>query len=139
MEKRKRSTALGAFTRNERTLNLMFDEGSPTHLITPQYEQLQVCWNRLEDAHDAYIESIVGDIDDATMNSLDEPAQRYQDVVKRYSTYFRKNQEKDRDELREREVKDREEDQKVKRERWRSCVARLKQKLGLILRKQSCR
>ena len=116
MEKRKRSTALGAFTRNENTINVMLDELSPTHIITPQFEKLQACWNKLEEAHDAYIESIDGDVDEVTLNSLDEPSTRYQTVVKRYSTYFRTSTEQDRVELRAKELKDREDEEKLKRD-----------------------
>ena len=71
MEKKKRSTALGAFTRNENAINVMIDEKSPTHIVTPQFEKLQACWNKLEDAHDAYIESLEDeDLNDVILNSL---------------------------------------------------------------------
>ena len=116
MEKRKRSTALGAFTRNENTINLMLDEKSPTNILTSQFEKFQACWNKLEEAHDAYIESIDGDVDDVILNSLDDPGARYQDVVKRYSAYFKTSAEQDRVELRANELKDREEEEKLKRE-----------------------
>ena len=117
MEKKKRSTALGAFTRNENAINVMLDEKSPTHIVTPQFEKLQACWNKLEDAHDAYIESLEDeDLNDDILNSLDEPSERYQAVVKRYTTYFKSSTEQDRAELREKELKDRQDEDKLKRE-----------------------
>ena len=116
MEKNKRRTALGTFTRNENAITVMFDNESPTHIVTPQFEKLQACWNKLEEAHDAYIDSIEGEVDDAILKSLDEPGERYQAVVKRYSEFFRTSSDKDRVELRENEVKDRQEAEKVKRE-----------------------
>ena len=116
MEKKKRATALGAFTRNENVINLMLDEKSLTHMITAQFEKFQACWNKLEEAHDAYIESIDGEVDDVILKSLDQPATRYQDVVKRYSTYFKTSTEEDRVALRAKELKDREEEERLKRE-----------------------
>ena len=77
MERKKRSTALGAFTRNEKAIHVMFDENSPTHIVTPQFEKLQACWNKLEQAHDAYVESIDdGDLTEDILNSLDDPSER---------------------------------------------------------------
>ena len=87
---RKRITALATFTRTERNLNAMIDDESPKHLVAPQYEKLQACWNKLEEAHDRYIESIEGDdIDEDNLNKLDEPSVRYRTVVKRYSNFLK--------------------------------------------------
>ena len=116
MEKKKRSTALGTFTRNEKAINTMFDENSPTHLVTPQFEKLQACWNKLEEAHDAYIESIDGDVDDATLNELDGPSERYQAVLKRYTTHLKAYAEQDRADLRQKELNDRKDEEQLKRE-----------------------
>ena len=55
MEKRKRTTALGAFTRNENTLKVMFDKSSPPH-ITPQFDKLKAAWYKLEEAHDIFFD-----------------------------------------------------------------------------------
>ena len=116
MEKRKRATALGAFTRNENHLNAMLDDASPIHIVTPQFEKLQTCWDKLEQAHDNYIESIAGDIDEETEKSLDDPGKRYQDIVKRYSEYFKNSTVADRESAREKEQKDREAENTLKKE-----------------------
>ena len=94
--KQKRTSALKAFTRNENAIKVMFDAGSPSQIVTAQFQKLQGCWDKLEDAQEAYIESITGAVDDATMNALDEPSTRYQAVVKSYSTFMKTFSEQDR-------------------------------------------
>ena len=89
MEKTKRTTALGTFARNEQTLKAMLDDECPKDIVTPQYEKLQACWNKLEAAHDHYLETIVGDIDKAEFNKLDEPSDCYHAVLKRYSDFIK--------------------------------------------------
>ena len=131
MEKRKRSTALGAFTRNEKTLNTMLDNGSPIHIVTPQFDKLQACWNKLEEAHDNYIESIDinGEVDEAILNSLDEPDTRYQNVVKRYSEFYSISTNADSESVRKREQENREAEEKLRRdsdEAKRAADAKLK-------------
>ena len=88
--KKRRTIALGTFTRNEKSLIQMIDTNSPKHIAVPQYEKLQSCWNKLEESHDAYVESIEGDIDENSedFKKLDEPYMRYQTAVQRYSEYY---------------------------------------------------
>ena len=113
MEKTKRTTALGTFTRNERTLNAMLDDESPKELVTPQYEKLQSCWDKLEAARDNYLETIDGDIDPADLNKLDEPSDRYRAVLKRYSDFIKGANNVERTQLREDEVADREAEEEL--------------------------
>ena len=73
----------------QRTLNaiqIMFDEDSPSQTDDHCSVSRFVCLDKLEDAQEAYIESITEDVDDATMNASDEPTVRYQAVVKSYTT-----------------------------------------------------
>ena len=104
MEKTKQTTALGTFTRNECTLNPMLDDECPKDIVKPQYEKLQACWNKLEIAHDSYLETIDGDIDDAELNKLDEPSEHYRGVLKRYSDFIKAASVDERTQLRQREA-----------------------------------
>ena len=107
MEKSKRTTALGTFTRNVRTLNTMLDDACPKEIVTTQYEKLQACWDKLEAAHDNYLETIVGDIDDVELNKLDEPSDRYHAVLKRYSDFIKTANDEERTQLQQREAANR--------------------------------
>ena len=107
-EKSKRTAALSTFTRNERTLQAMLDEECPKDMVTPQFEKVQKCWDRLEETHDMYIETIVGEIEVTEQNKLDEPNTRYQAVLKRYSTFIKAANNVERDHLRRIEAENQE-------------------------------
>ena len=116
MEKNKRKTALGTFTRNERTLNSMLDDESPKDMVTPQYEKLKICWDKLEVAHDNYLETLEGEIDPVDENKLDEPGVRYRNVLKRYSEFIKTANSAERNELRQRETENRDAEKAVRQE-----------------------
>ena len=50
-------------------LNQLFDEAAGNVLVTPQYEKVKSCWEKLEEAHDRFIATVDEksmDIDTAT-------------------------------------------------------------------------
>ena len=90
--KHKRKVALGKFTRVHNTLSKLLDGDPPppTNLVEPQYENLKLVWTALEDAHDDYVGKDEDVADDATgFGYLDEPGERYNTVLVRYSAYLR--------------------------------------------------
>ena len=141
MEKSKRTTALGTFTRNERTLNAMLDDESPKELVTPQYNKLQSCWDKLEAAHDSYLETIEGDIDPADLNKLDEPSDRYRAVLKRYSDFIKGANNVERTLLREKEAADREAEKELRKqvESERKAAEDIQQKQEMAMRFESAK
>ena len=89
-EKTQRKVALQGFTRNENVLKQMLDDPDvPKDIVAPQYLKVQACWTKLEDAHDGYLNSIEGDIEDEDLNKLNEPGVRYSSVVKRYIEFVK--------------------------------------------------
>ena len=54
-EKRERSSALRNFTRNLNLINDLFDDAAGNSLVTPQYNKVKSCWERLEEAHDKFM------------------------------------------------------------------------------------
>ena len=91
-EKHKRKVALGKFTRLHNTLTKLLDGDPqpPTNIVEPQYENLKLVWTALEDAHDDYVGKDENVADDATgFGYLDEPGERYNTVLVRYSAYLR--------------------------------------------------
>ena len=56
--KRERSTALQNFTRNLNLLSELFDESAGNALVTPQFEKVKSCWEKLEDAHDKFVSMV---------------------------------------------------------------------------------
>ena len=98
MEKRKRSSAKGTFTRQETHLTELLDLKSPMVVVTPQYEKFLQCWNNLEEAHESFL--AVEDIDAETHDDGDaylvDPSKRYRTVVNRYAEYLKSSAETDR-------------------------------------------
>ena len=99
-EKRKRITAKGKFTRQEKLLTELLDNSAPEAIVTPQYEKFVQCWNSLEDAHDSYMEIADFDIeaDNEGLKYLEDPSTRYRALVKRYSEFLKTSGDADRDE-----------------------------------------
>ena len=114
--KKRRTVALGTFTRNENNLNAMIEDASPKHIVTPQYEKVQACWNKLEEVHDAYIESVEGDITDEDLNKLDEPNVRYRAVVKRYSDFLKISDNVERTDLQQKEKENRDAEEVIRKQ-----------------------
>ena len=101
MEKKLRASAKGRFTRQEKHLTELLDDNSAKVIVTPQFDKFVDCWDKLEDAQDAFIE--VTDIDveeDADgVKYLDGPSERYRALVKRYAEYLKKANTSDQEEL----------------------------------------
>lgn len=115
-EKQKRKTALGNFTRTENTMKLMFDKNCPSNIVTAQFQKLSTAWEKLEEAHDNFLVSIVGDVDEDDENYLDAPLARWNAIVERYSHHFNQSVDTERTEAQELQKKNREEEEKSKQE-----------------------
>ena len=68
-EKKTRTTALRNFTRKLNSLNELLDDGAVSSLVCPLYEKVKDFWEKLEDAHDAFI----GAVDDAVFDVENHP------------------------------------------------------------------
>ena len=64
MEKKNRTKAKSDFTRIEKTLRTLIDNNSQSFLVTEQFEKLKVCFQKLEDAQDAFLGVTEIDIED---------------------------------------------------------------------------
>ena len=115
-EKQKRKTALGNFTRTENTMKLMFDKNCPSNIVTAQFQKLSAAWEKLEEAHDNFLVSIVGDVDEDDENYLDAPLARWNAIVERYSDHVNQSVDTERTEEQELQKKNREEEEKLKQE-----------------------
>ena len=93
--KRRRSTALKNFSRNENTFNKLITNSAPSSTVQPAYEKVIACWGILEEAHDAFLE--IADIDLETdvggYRYIDEPAERHDAVLVSYSNFLKKDAE----------------------------------------------
>ena len=97
-EKRVRVQALSNFTRKYNDFTKLIDTEPPSELLTKAYSKVDDCWEKLELAHGAYIE--VADIDvaedDAGVKYLDEPGNRYSEVLTKYASYMKQTSADDR-------------------------------------------
>ena len=89
--KKKRTQALSKFTRAYNELIQQIDDSAPAILTTPQFEKVEACWEKLEDAQDDFIENTDIDIDTDPqgIQYLDEPGQRHALGLKRYAEYLK--------------------------------------------------
>ena len=88
-EKRKRITEKSAFTRSVNKLIKALDAGAALNLVTEHFEKVKSCYEKLEEAHDAYLMATYIDIETepdgiAYMNESDA---KYEDMIERYATY----------------------------------------------------
>ena len=110
-ERRERSSALRNFTRNLNLLNELFDEAAENILVTPQFEKVKSCWEKLEDAHDRFMATVdekVMDIDTDPEGYLyiDESTGKYNKTLKRYSAYLKWSQSTQREETERKKKED---------------------------------
>ena len=98
MEKKKRGIAKGRFTRQENLLTNMFDNNAAKVITAPQYEKFVEIWNSLEVAQDTYMEVADFDIeeDPEGLKYLDDPATRYQNLVKRCADFVNDSMDAER-------------------------------------------
>ena len=96
VEDRKRSQALRTLTLNLNKLNDLINDTSPLVIVTPQFDKVMKCWEKLEEAHDDFILTTdIADIDNDPkgVKYIDEPGTRHSAAVKKYSDYM-KSEEK---------------------------------------------
>ena len=111
-EKKERMLALRNFTRNLNQLNDLLDESAPPALVTPQYDKVKKCWERLEDAHDAFI-SVVDDndmdieTDKDGLSYIDDPNAKYNTMLKSYASYLKTSDETIRTQTTQKEAEER--------------------------------
>ena len=122
--KRRRSSALSNFTRNENLFNNRITNSAPLSIVTPLYDKVTVAWEALEKAHDEFIEVTEIDIEEDAggLKYLDEPAGRYDSVIESYSNYLKQESEKEKTE----EVKKSEEQVRLETERKKREAKELK-------------
>ena len=91
--KRQRSTALMNFSRNGKSFNTLITNAAPLSTVQPAYEKVIACWDKLEEAHDAFL--AITDIDLETdargYKYIDEPAVRHDAVLVSYSNFLKKD------------------------------------------------
>ena len=114
--KNRRTAALRTFTRNEKTLIKWIDDASPKHLVTPQYEKVQACWNKLEEIQDDYIAGFEGDITEEDSNKLDEPNERYLAAMKKYSDFIKVADDVERTDLQQKEKETRDTEEAIRKQ-----------------------
>ena len=131
--KKRRSTALNQFTRNVNSFNKLIASSAPAVTVNPSYEKVIDSWEKLEEAHDAYLE--VTDIDVETdkggFKYMDEPAERHDAVLVSYSNFLKADSEA----VRSTEVKRIEENEKLEDER-RKRIAKEEKDAEETLRKE---
>ena len=102
MEKKLRASAKGKFTRQEKHLTELLDDvNSAKVIVTPQFDKFVDCWNKLEDAQDAFIAvtEIDVEVDADGFKYLDDISARYRALVKRYAEFLKKANTSDQEEL----------------------------------------
>ena len=89
--KKKRSIALSAFTRNLNTLLSLMNQSSHIVLVSPQFEKFQQSWDKLEAAHEEFMEKTDIDIevDSNGLQYLDEPNERKEKGIMCYASYLK--------------------------------------------------
>ena len=121
-EKTIRSTAQRNFTRNLNTLNALLDESAASVLVTPQYEKLKNCWEKLEDAHDDYVLKV----DPATTNLetdadgysyINDSEKKFNEVLKRYAGYLKTSEQLQRAESDQQKKADRDVEKQIEAEK----------------------
>ena len=115
--KRRRSSALSNFTRNENLLTKRITNSAPISIVTPLYEKVTLTWEALEKAHDEFLEVTNIDIEEDAggLKYMDEPAGRYDSILESYSNYLKLESEKEKTA----EVKKSEDQERLETERRR--------------------
>ena len=134
--KRRRSSALSNFTRNENLFNNRITNSAPLSIVTPLYDKVTLAWEALEKAHDEFLEVTEIDIeeDPGGLQYLDEPTGRYDSIIDSYSNYLRQETEKEKTA----EVKKSEDQVRLETERKKREAKELKDAKE-VLRKEEAR
>ena len=91
-EKKRRSLALGNFTRSVNILTKLIADNAPIIVVTPKYEKVNETYYKLEAVHEEFIEKTDIDIEEHAdgLKYLEKPAETFLNTVNAYSEYFKK-------------------------------------------------
>ena len=133
--KKKRKTALSNFTRNLNTLSSLLEDNSPPLLVNPQYDKFKECWEKLEAAHDEYLDN--SDIDpdndqEGSFEYLEAHATKYREIMKLYSAYLKQSASDEEKHLQQKAIDDR----KLEEEQ-RKLIEKEKRDAEIAARKES--
>ena len=98
MEKKKRITALSNFTRANNIFKSLIADKASAVLVTPQFQKVNSYWEKLEVAHDEFIEATDLDnieTDKDGMLYMEAPGEEYAATVRVYSTFLNGAAEKE--------------------------------------------
>ena len=118
MEKKRRTTAKIGFTKNLNILSGLIDNDSQSFLVTEQFEKFKGCFQKLENAQEAFIEVTDIDIENHAdgLKFMDNPYEQYNTVLARYSTYLKTSEETERTQSKKKEEDDRASEKEVHRQ-----------------------
>ena len=145
-EKKKRSLALSNHTRNVNIFIGLLNDAASSILVTPQFEKVVNCWEKLETARDIFIEKTEIDIDTDKhgLVFMDTPEMKHQQVMSRYASYLKTQAEVEHVHLTEKAAEDRREEEESRRreeENTRDAENRMREDISGMLssfpRKQS--
>ena len=89
-EKRKRKQCKSNFTRSANSIEKLIDDGALQEIVKPQFDNFQSLWQRLENAHDDFIEKLDdAEEDEQGLLYLNEPGERHTTILLKYSTYLK--------------------------------------------------
>ena len=119
--KKTRTQHLKQFTRNANLLQELLDQHAPSEIVAPQYEKFSICWDKLEEAHEAFISAT--DMDDIETNKdgypyLDAPSKTYKDLMILYSTRVKESKQTEKV-VAEQDEKQRKQREREKREKMK--------------------
>ena len=110
MEQKKQRTFMKAnFTRKLNVLAELMDESAQTFLVEEAYEKFKTCWEKLEESQEAFIMASDIDIENHPdgLKYMDAEYERYNAMLKRYSSYLKTSEESERVQSKRQEEDDR--------------------------------
>lgn len=98
LAKKRRSLAKSNFTRSFNALEVLIAGSETLLVVTPQFEKVKSCWEKLEAAQEEFIDRTNIDVDEDPegVKYLDGPGDAYLRAMKAYSEYYMRV-EKDND------------------------------------------
>ena len=102
--KKTRKYALSSFTRSLNTLGTLMEESSPISIVSPIYEKMSKNWEKLEAAHEEFINVTDIDIEGQDgLQFLDAPKKKRQSILVKYSEYLKQAEEEGKEDKRREE------------------------------------
>ena len=99
--KKTRKYALSSFTRSLNTLGTLMEESSPISIVSPIYEKMSKNWEKLEAAHEEFINVTDIDIEGQDgLQFLDAPEKKRQSILVKYSEYLKQAEEEGKEDKR---------------------------------------